>query len=86
MPTTSPLPSPSATELELAPASLLEAARDEAYHLRAVTAELRNRSKTLTRVYDESLARLEHLIDRIESSRQEAQGYERRNGSTQARE
>ena len=61
-------------------AELRQALRDEAFHLRIVTRELRNRSKTLATVYDESLQRIEQLIVDIESPSQEAQGD--RNGST----
>ncbi len=62
---------------------LLREVRDEAYHLRVITRQLRNQTKTLAAAYFDSEQRLERLIDQIEnddmeSPRQEAQG----NGSS----
>ena len=42
--------------------------RDELYHLRAITRELRNRSVTLARSYDESLKRTEARIAELEAA------------------
>ncbi len=58
---------------------LLREVRDEAYHLRVITRQLRNQTKTLAAAYFDSEQRLERLIDQIEngdmeSPRQEAQG------------
>lgn len=65
-------------ELELA-----RRLRDEAYHLRVVTRELRNRAKTLATVIDESCKRLDGVVDELENPH--AQGGprdEHRNGNT----
>lgn len=67
---------------------LRKALRDEAFHLRIVTAELRNRSRTLTRVYDESLDRIDGLLEELDDNLrpEEAQGErDRRTVEAQAR-
>lgn len=51
-----------AGELELA-----RRIRDEAYHLRVITRELRNRAKTLATVIDESCNRLDGIVDELET-------------------
>lgn len=43
--------------------------RDELYHLRAITRELRNRSVSLARSYDESLKRTEARIAELEAGK-----------------
>lgn len=49
--------------------------RDEAYHLRVLTRQLRNQTKTLASAYYESEQRLEALIDELENpTPKEAQG------------
>lgn len=50
--------------------------RDEAFHLRVLTSELRNRSKTLTRAYDDALQRIDQLISEIPRP-EEAHGHDR---------
>ena len=43
--------------------------RDELYHLRAITREMRNRSNTLARSFDESLKRTEARIAELEAGK-----------------
>ena len=57
-------------------ADLARQLRDEAFHLRVLTSELRNRSKTLTRAYDDALARIDQLIALIPTP-EEAHGHDR---------
>lgn len=69
-------------ELELA-----RRTRDEAFHLRVVTRELRNRASTLAKVIDESCKRLDGIVDELETlTPKEAHGNEHRNGNTRARD
>lgn len=57
--------------------------RDEAYHLRVVTRELRNRASTLAKAINESCKRLDEIVDELETlTPKEAYGNEHRNGNT----
>jgi hypothetical protein len=47
--------------------SLLESAREELYHARVITRQLRNQTKTLAAAYFDSEQRVEALIAEIES-------------------
>lgn len=65
--------------------------RDELYHLRAITRELRNRSVTLARSYDESLKRTEARIAELEAGKttttpREGSGHGTRWDRTEERE
>ena len=61
--------------------------RDEAYHLRVITRELRNRASTLAKAINESCKRLDAIVDELETpTPKEAHGNEHRNGNDRARE